>query len=104
MNAKKLFKLIRNDKLEAISALTDSEKALLNQPHPASTQFPIHCAAEFDALNVTKFLCENVKVNLNVTDKDGKHVLHYAANNLSYQVLEYLVNGVEIECEYPQAG
>ena len=26
MNAKKLFKLIRNDKLEAISALTDSEK------------------------------------------------------------------------------
>ena len=109
MNAKKLFKLIRNDKLEAITALTDSEKgsntlkqtqpnnnvilALLNQPHPASTQFPIHCAAEFDALNVTKFLCENVKVNLNVTDKDGKHVLHYAANNLSYRVLEYLVNG-----------
>ena len=26
MNAKKLFKLIRNDKLEAISALNDSEK------------------------------------------------------------------------------
>ena len=108
MNAKKLFKLIRNDKLEEISTLADSEKgsntvkqkhpnnsilALLNEPHPASTQFPIHCAAEFDALNVTKFLCENVKVNPNVTDKDGKHVLHYAANNLSYQVLEYLVNG-----------
>ena len=66
---------------------------MLNEPHPASTQFPIHCAAEFDALNVTKFLCENVKVNPNVTDKDGKHALHYAANNLSYQVLEYLVNG-----------
>ena len=67
--------------------------ALLNQPHPTSSQFPIHCAAEFDAINVTRFLCEDVKVNVNVTDKDGKHVLHYAANNLSHRVLEYFVNG-----------
>jgi len=93
MNAKKLFKLIRNDKLDTIEMMSDAEKALLNQPHPASSQFPVHCAAEFDAINVTKFLLEHIKVNINVTDKDGKHCLHYAANNLSQRVLEYFVNG-----------
>ena len=32
MNAKKLFKLIRNDKLDAIEMLSDTEKGFDNQP------------------------------------------------------------------------
>ena len=47
-------------------------------------------------MNILRYLGQN-GANFNVTDRDGKHPLHYAASNLNNDALLYLLDGNRLD-------
>ena len=63
---------------------------LLSQIHPSSKQFPAHAAAEYNNVRVLNLI--RIKGgNLNVTDGDGKHPLHFAASRKNVAAVKFLL-------------
>jgi len=109
MGYKRLFKIIKKDNIDDFISITktldksgrtylkvqlstDNSVDAINGCHPSSTQFPVHCAAENNSVRILRYLADQ-GANFNVTDRDGKQPLHYAANSLNNEALLYLLDG-----------
>ena len=88
---KRLFKLIKSNNTTQLEKGGDFDD-LVNTPHHRSFQYPVHLAAELGHLDVLKWLFKS-GANFNVTDRDGKHCLHYAAHQLHYDCCAFIING-----------
>ena len=87
---KKFFKAIKSNNLKIIEK--ENFDDLVNLPHQKSFQYPIHFACELGRLEVLQWLATK-EANFKVTDRDGKHALHYAAHNLHVDCCHFLIKG-----------
>ena len=87
---KQFFKAIKSNNLKLIDEKNFED--LVNLAHHKSFQYPIHFACEFGRIEVLPWLAKK-GANFNVTDRDGKHALHYAAHNLHVECCHFLIKG-----------